>query len=394
MQKALHPPISLSDNKHNALRFYYNRYSTMKRIFTYVTALILFAVLSSCDSDLERVSYNPDSVVKAQLSAINSNYTLLSNDAEQTAFTLRWSKPLVGFSASITSFIQMDIDSANFAHPITLSSSRTDTTFSISVSDLNNRILSLLQLYDKPIESTTIAIRIASSISSAADTLYSNTVTSTITPYNADLAYPFIAIRGDYNGWSFTESQRLYSLNSNHLYTGLIFFDGKASNGWKLSGTEDWSVDNWASPTTITPEQTPVTLVAFGADNISAYSKNSYQFTFDNQTGELTINNSFDSWGVVGTHNQWNAPDTPLTLSSETVNGVYTPFLSATLQLTAGNEFKIRADENWNTNLGPQDLSGTFEDAGNGNFTVSQTGTYTIKWYFNKAVPRIEVVKN
>ena len=37
---------------------------------------------------------------------------------------------------------------------------------------------------------------------------------------------------------------------------------------------------------------------------------------------------------------------------------------------------------------------GEFEDAGDGNFKVSEAGNYTIKWYFNKVTPKIIVVKN
>ena len=34
------------------------------------------------------------------------------------------------------------------------------------------------------------------------------------------------------------------------------------------------------------------------------------------------------------------------------------------------------------------------KDKGDGNFTVAEDGTYTIKWFFNKVDASLEVVKN
>ena len=36
------------------------------------------------------------------------------------------------------------------------------------------------------------------------------------------------------NGWDFTKSQKVYSVNSDNIYTAMVYFDGKAADGWKI----------------------------------------------------------------------------------------------------------------------------------------------------------------
>ena len=61
--------------------------------------------------------------------------------------------------------------------------------------------------------------------------------------------------------------------------------------------------------------------------------------------------------------------------------------------MSAGNKWKIRPEEKWEDDIAPGAVEGEFEDAGDGNFKVSEAGNYTIKWYFNKVTPKIIVVK-
>jgi len=50
-------------------------------------------------------------------------------------------------------------------------------------------------------------------------------------------------------------------------------------------------------------------------------------------------------------------------------------------------------EEKWEDDIAPGAVEGEFEDAGDGNFKVSEAGNYTIKWYFNKVTPKIIVSK-
>ena len=50
----------------------------------------------------------------------------------------------------------------------------------------------------------------------------------------------------------------------------MVYFDGKAADGWKFCGTEDWGTDNWGAPESMTPEQSLVTLVSGNGGDIKA----------------------------------------------------------------------------------------------------------------------------
>lgn len=182
---------------------------------------------------------------------------------------------------------------------------------------------------------------------------------------------------------------------SDNIYTAMVYFDGKAADGWKFCGTEDWGTDNWGAPESMTPEQSLVTLVSGNGGDIKAYSKNSYYLEFNNTTGELKVSKPHNSWGIVGDHNSWGSGDTMMTLETETdENNKFQYYLKATLDMPAGNKWKIRPEEKWEDDIAPGAVEGEFEDAGDGNFKVSEAGNYTIKWYFNKVTPKIIVVKN
>lgn len=367
----------------------------MKLIKSISASIFALILCTACESDLEQVVYSPGNATPSTLSSLNDSYVLESKNASKEAFTLTWSHPDLGYQASITNSLEMDVKSKNFTNKIVLASSKTDLSYTTTVSDLNSKIMSLLKTYGMEIEPIGVELRISSSISAAADTLYSNIVSTTITPYEGEPEYPAITLRGSYNGWDFAKSQKVYSVNSDNIYAAMIYFNGKAADGWKFCGSEDWSTDNWGAPKDMAAEQSPATLVSGNGEDIKAYSKNSYYLEFNNTTGELKVSKSYNSWGIVGDHNGWGSGDTVMTLETETdENNKFQYYLKATLDMTAGNKWKIRPDEKWENDIAPETVEGEFEDAGDGNFKVSETGNYTIKWYFNKVTPRITVIKN
>ena len=314
----------------------------MKFIKSISTSIFTLLLCTACESDLEQVTYSSENAIPSTLSSLNDSYILESENASQEA----------GYQASVINALEMDVKDKNFANKVILASSKTDLSHTITVSDLNSKIMTLLKVYEMETAPIGIEFRISSSISAAADTLYSNIVSTTITPYEGEPEYPAITLRGSYNGWDFTKSQKVYSVNSDNIYTAMVYFDGKAADGWKFCGTEDWGTDNWGAPESMTPEQSLVTLVSGNGGDIKAYSKNSYYLEFNNTTGELKVSKPHNSWGIVG------------------------------------------PEEKWEDDIAPGAVEGEFEDAGDGNFKVSEAGNYTIKWYFNKVTPKIIVVKN
>lgn len=370
----------------------------MKLIKSISASIFALLLCTACESDLDKTAYAPGNATPSVLASLNDHYVLQSKDAAKEAFAISWSKPDMGYQASVINSLEMDVKSKNFANKLVLASSKTDVSYTITVSDLNSKITTLLKKYEMETEPVAIELRISSSISAAADTLYSNVISTTITPYEGEVEYPSIALRGEYNGWDFVKSQKVYSVDSDNKYAAMIYFDGKAANGWKFCGSNDWNTDNWGAPEGITPEQSPVTLLSGSGGDIKAYAKNSYYLEFNNATGELKVSKAYTSWGIVGDYNSWGgdgAIDAAMTLATETdESNKLQYYLTATVNMAADSKWKIRPDQKWENDIAPGAVTGEFEDAGDGNFKVSAAGSYTIKWYFNKVAQKVVVTKN
>lgn len=377
------------------------------KLTRYMAALCVpFLALAACETDIEQVVFNPATATPTTLSVEGTQqdiYTLDANNASANAFTLNWTNPDMGLSVAVTNVLQMDIDGHDFANAAVLvtETERSNTSYTAVTSDLNANIQTLLAAYGMetpttPEDALTMNFRLLSFISSSAsDTLYSDVLSLRILPYEGEAIYPSISVRGDYNGWDWASCQKVYSPNDNGIYTGMIYFDGKAQNGWKFCGAEDWSVDNWGIGETAVTEGNNI--LAQNGGDIKVYSHNSYWFEFNNQTGELTVSQAYDSWGIVGNHNGWGSGDTPMTLGQETdAAGNVQHFLTATMHMDANNTWKIRPDEKWENDKGPGQLKyeGDVADNGDGNFIATEAGEYTIKWYFNKVEQSLVVTRN
>ena len=369
----------------------------MKKLLNYIPACLAALAFTACESNLEEVTYNAATAKAAVLSGLNSSYVLDAQLSDQTAFTLQWQEPDMGYDAIVTNYVELDVAGNSFATPVVAASVGVGGSYSFTHNDLNNLLMGLLEDRGMELVATDFEFRIASSISLAADTLYSNVVTTNITPFVGERQYPKLWIIGDYCGWNHGSSQFLYSANEDENYAGIVYFDGKAANGWKLTPAGDWNNGEWGMSGTPAAEAPTQTLVTSGGDNITSYSHNSYYLEFNTTTCELKVSQAYDSWGIVGNHNGWGSGDTKMTLASETdATGATQYYLTATLDMPAGNTWKIRPDEKWENDKGPSQLAfeGDVADNGDGNFIANEAGSYTIKWYFNKVEQKLVVTKN
>lgn len=356
-------------------------------------SLFLF---SACNSDLDTTTYDASQAQPAVLQSIAEDaYVLDVQKAEETAMTIQWSEPEMGYDASVTTSLEVDLKSKSFSKPIILASTKTDTSYALTVAELNKVVTKLLEVHEVPFGAVDVEFRMASSISKAVKTIYSNIVSTHVTPYAGEKEYPSIAVRGDYSGWDFAASQKVYSEKSDHSYAGMIFFGEKAANGWKFCGDENWSVDNWGAAAAGEAELPTQTLVSGGGGDIKNYSKVSYLVEFNNLTGELKMSKGHHTWGIAGDHSGWgSSADEAMTFATEQTNGKTVQYLTATIAMEANNSWKIRPDNGWDDAVGDNAVEGDFESAGkDNNFKVSEAGTYTIKWYFNKVKGRLTVTK-
>ncbi len=345
----------------------------------------------------------------AVVNALNASYTLTEEDAEATALTLSWSAADLSTTESVTNQIEMDVVGKDFATAYVLGTTE-ENSFSMTQEELNVAITNLLNSYTMDIVECELEFRVYSSSSDSASVpTYSNSVSTKVTPYVKVLAgddaatdegytgpdnsaYASVILVGDYNGWSFDPYQALYSADNDSNYSGMVYLDGKGANGWKIAPEPSWDLSWGLASSDDSAEAESCVLSSDNGGDIGIYSNNSYYFTFNSESLELTMSQAFASWGIVGSNNSWGGSiDQAMELAVR--DGQY--YLHASLEFNAGDEWKIRPDNTWTNDLGCNGVivDESFSTEG-GNFTIPEAGLYTIRWYFNAVSPEVRVLKH
>lgn len=317
-----------------------------------IPAAILTLSLPACDSDLEKVVYDAETAKPAEISAIPAEITLDPFAEGEDALDLKWIAPDMGFHAEVTNDIEMDLTGKDFSNSILLTSVKGEEKYSITNAALNSKVMSLLEAYEMEIEPTGVEFRIKSSISSSTAPLYSNIVSTIITPYTGEIEYPKIWVIGDYCGWSHQNSQFLYSFSGDNHYQGMVDFGNAAANGFKITGVDNWNEEsmNWGSSGQYPAEAANIQLVAGGSSgNIGCYGQRFYHLSFDTSTLVLTNVLSFNSLSIVGEAGSqvsgWGGQEVDLIL--DPIKQIF--YADVTLD---DGEIKIRADHDWSYALG------------------------------------------
>ena len=160
------------------------------RIRICIIAAVSCLAMTACDSDLEKVHYNEALSQPAVLAPLAPSYVLNAEQSDQSAITFKWSVPKINYSASVTTDLQMDLEVNQFADAVTLASTKTDSTYTITVGDLNAALTRLLANSGKEVEALPVSFRLVSTLSSDVASLVSNVVTTSIAPYAGEREYP------------------------------------------------------------------------------------------------------------------------------------------------------------------------------------------------------------
>lgn len=156
----------------------------MKKYFIYTCFAGM--MLQACNSDLDKAYYSGENSTPAVIEALNQEYVLDKFATNEDVIEFKWTAPDLGYNASISNNIEMDVKGNNFSDNkiILVSVKDKSTTASLSNKELNDQIETLLKKYDMPIGKTDIEFRISSVISEAIPGVNSNVVGTSIIPYD------------------------------------------------------------------------------------------------------------------------------------------------------------------------------------------------------------------
>lgn len=323
----------------------------MKKIIYSGLVAIAGLFASSCIQNEEPlVVYNPEDVVAPTITAPEG--AVLSADGENISFS--FTAVEYGFSCPKT-YQLMISPTEDFATAEKLGATYAGDKVSVKQAALNSALLNIGAVVD---EEFTVYLKLKAWMANNKNTAILSTetesgvVSAAFTPYNQLIldkdVYEYVYVIGDYCGWSHDKTQYLYNYSKDgSTFEGVIDFDGKAANGFKLTGGPDWDHGNWGSlDQSEEAEAGSVSLVDDGGSkDIKAYSKRFYHFSFDKSTLTLKKDWGADQIGVVGDFNGWGN-DVVMEY-----NAVYNRFY-ADIEVSADGGIKCRADSEWALNWG------------------------------------------
>lgn len=348
----------------------------MKKLFY---TIIAFAgiLAASCSTDEDKLVFDPSSSVAPTLGTLAG--TTLSSDGADLTF--EFTQPKYNVDAGVLYALYAS-DSQDFGKQEKLSATIGGTTVTVKQAALNSVILNL---GGEPGAEFTVYLRLDSWLATNKNTAVksslarSGVLSATFVPYSQLILdkdiYDHVWVMGDYSGWSHDKAQFLYNYSKDgNIFTGVVDFDDKAASGIKFTGAASWdeATGNWgtANPDDAS-EAASVTLLNGSNDNIMCYGKRFYKFTLDKKALVLTKEWGADKIGVVGTINNWAAPDVEMAFNKD-----YLRFW-VDLEVTGDQEIKFRADEDWVYNWGADAKSG-------GDNIKVGTGKYRVYLDLNK----------
>ena len=354
----------------------------MKKFFYIASAaMISILALASC-AEKEIVTYNPENAVKPVLEAIAESYVLEDGAAFET---LNFSAVEYGIATAARYTAYADINE-DFSTKQSLGNVATDTAgIAIDAKTLNNALISLECPHSVPV---TVYFRIEAEMMGESapvgtvDVLVSNTISSTVTPYNAEKTYPMVYVVGDPLSWDFSVYAGLFSYaEDEENYVGVLDLGAdNTKRKFKITGELNWNNGNWGTGdmTSTDPEASSITLWNDGGSgNISNYSSfRYYNFHFVKSSLTLNMVYGFNQVGVIGLNGDWN---NDIVMTQIARNGQF----YADIEVASATEFKFRLDADWSkTNWGVETQGQSLNDVdvltpGGPNISV-QPGNYRI----------------
>lgn len=347
------------------------------KITKYLAMMAAVVGMTAACQKEEFVTFDPSDVVVPTLHAVE-DIVVTADNKDNGSVKFEWDAADFGVKAQIFYSLEM----AKGDKSVNLFSGISGTSTSVSLESINNKAFNDLEMVSG--EATEVTLTLSAKLN-AGDSFAAAPVTAKVTPTSVEKVYPMLYAIGSFNGWSDDGTQKLFDFaEEDKVYSGLIGFDGKAVDGWKIRQTAkgwpsdakkegNWGLDgNAAAPEA---EAKEVSLISDGgSSDLKIYSKNFYSFSLDKSAGlspvKLTVNFSFDKIGVIGSFNNWSDD---VVMQFNTVKQRF----YADVEFAANAEFKFRLDGAWDVAYG-YDSEKKVLTTSAGNIVVAEAGKYRV----------------
>lgn len=356
----------------------------MKHLFKIFTLFIVAFLVTSCEKDEDQavLGEGTDPVISAN----KTTTVLLSTDAANEALAFSWLNSDYGVNVQQTNQLQFALKGKSFSTFKTMDMANGAKSYSMTVNDLNNIVLSLGVT---TVTATDIEIRLKSTVANKIH--YSNILPLKVTPFIVGPVYTYtdLYLIGDATAgaWdNLATNAKIYPLlkssNANvYTYTGYF-----AVGGFKIIKTPG----SWATQYGM-GSSAGILDTSGGSGNISITAAGYYKVTIN--TAALTYSvtsvtpspTTYTTVSLIGPSvGGWS---TDLDLEKSTFDPHV--WVKKNIILNSG-EFKFRANHDWGTSWGiAQEFFGTATGSG-GNIPVTTTFNYNV--YFNDMTGDFSVI--
>ncbi|MGI4822019.1 MAG: SusE domain-containing protein [Janthinobacterium lividum] len=336
--------------------------------------LALAAVtLTSCKKDEVRATVAP--INSATLSASTTSVVLQSTNGAQNAVTYTWTPitfnwtntDAIKYSPAVTYTLQFDKKGNNFASPVSVDAGAGPTK-TLTVANLNSTLISL---GFTPEVATSVDVRLKAAYANNTAPLYSPTLALTATPYSTELY-----VSSSYLSNNLANAPKLVEVDgSPRQYQGYVYFGGNTASTFKVTNTRTGTGAMYGNSST-----TAVAVGAFGKATTGTLAAPGSNFSIapgfylvNINLANMTWSVTPYTWAIIGaaTANGWGS-DTPMAYDATKKAWTITTTLTA-------DQFKFRANGNWDVSLGDTNPVGSYLTSNNGaNLTSPGAGTYTV----------------
>lgn len=291
--------------------------------------------------------------------------------------------------------VEMDVKDASFSQRAILATGLNEASLTIDNAAMSKAIKYLKIAHSMVTRSAgqEIDLRVRAYFGNTETGVLSETKSVAVTYDDSEVSPDAFYVIGQYCGWDHGKSQKLYNREGTSYIGHIVAYDLTGNNegdGWKITDQPDWTHRQWGAPINEGGVLTNV-----NGTNITSFGWNgntSYTVEFNPDNGVLNMSNEEKSWMLLGDHNNHAfGDDSKMTIVNE---GSKWYLQKKDVKMQAGNTWQIRS-QILNMEVTPQNVEGHFETCATDNekFTVSQTGTYEVRWYFNEPAPCVIVIK-
>lgn len=356
----------------------------MKKLTLILIAIIGLVFLYSCEKKLNEPVLDMDKAVAPTLVAPEnaSEFVLLEENADSIFASFEWTAATYNLSniESVKYIIYMDIVDSSFMNMKEIGST-TETSFSITVAEMNSKLLSLGVEVDVERNFEFKVYAYVNNETTYSD-LYSTVFTFMATAYesSAGTEYPKLWVPGDYQGWAPADAPVIQSFNNDGIYTGYLYFPEGGTFEFKFTSDPDWDHTNYGLGADALILDTEPT-----AGNLTVPGPGGYEVVVD--VNNLTWSYTAENWGVIGEFTAW-ADD--IDMEWDAANNYLT--LTYDVPDAADNRFKFRANDAWDINLGDADPPDGTLVAGGDDILIPAPGVYTFNLILSGPVPTYEFI--